>query len=96
MKNFQLGKNTYRLKKFSRSTAPKLVLGENKQTNSPPPSHLTSRHRYSRIGIQCVVVILYPGTTPVVSVGLVYPKAAVFEKTGVKLYDAVLSSVKKT
>jgi hypothetical protein len=65
------------------------------QTDSPP-SHLMSRHLYSRIGVVCVVVLLYTGTVPVVSNSLVYAEAAVFEETGVKLYDALLSFVKKT
>jgi hypothetical protein len=69
--------------------------GETNKQTPHPPSHLMSRHLYSHISVVCVVVLLYTGTVPVVGNSLVYAEAAVFEKTGVKLYDVVLSSVKK-
>jgi hypothetical protein len=58
--------------------------------DNPSPPHLRLQHRYSRIGV------LHTGTVPEISVRQVYAKAAVFEKIVVKLYDDVLSSVKKT
>jgi hypothetical protein len=48
---------TYRLLKYSRFTAPKLIVG--KQANGPPPPHLSIWHRYSRISVVFVIVLLF-------------------------------------
>jgi hypothetical protein len=53
-------KNTYRLENTPGLQHLSWFWGEtNKQT--PPPSHLMSRHLYSCIGVVCVVVLLYIG-----------------------------------